>query len=120
MLNGRAAAVWALVAVALTPPACGWNQWTWKGAGPGQRASHSLHVWGNYVYLFGGRSNDTTVPHRPKTYEIVENDGILSFKSYDQKLVTSCANNDTDLTCLNIVKGVLHNDIWRYQLGACV
>ena len=121
MLNGRDAILAALCATLLALPASvfGWNQWTWRGGGPGQRAAHSLHVFNNYVYLFGGRSNDTVVPHRPKTYEIQEIDGVISFASYDRKLVTSCSENDTALTCLDIHKGVLHNDIWRYQLGAC-
>ncbi len=121
MLNGRGlplAVCLALAALTLSPVRA-WNQWTWRGAGPGQRAAHSLHVFKNHVYLFGGRSNDTVVPHRPKTYEIQEIDGVISFASYDEQLVTSCSENDTALTCLDITKGVLHNDIWRYQLGAC-
>lgn len=106
-----------LLLLSLLSPSLSWNIWT-NNAGPGQRAAHSLHVYGNYVYLFGGRSNDTIVPHRPKTYQIVETDGILSFASYDSKLVTACPENDTSLECLNIEIGVLHNDIWRYRLGA--
>jgi hypothetical protein len=107
----------ALVALAVFASAFAWNRWTWSGPGPGQRASHSLHVYGNKVYLFGGRANDINVPHRPKTYKIVENDGVLSFESYDLQLVKFCSENDTALTCLNIWKGLLFNDLWSYPLS---
>lgn len=107
------------VACLLALWACGgsWNVWT-QGIGPGQRAAHSLHVYKDSLYLFGGRSNDIIVPHRPKTYTIVETAGVLSFASYDQQLVKNCSANDTALSCLNIPVGSLHNDLWTYPLSA--
>ena len=65
----------------------------------------------------GCRGTDRIVPHRPKTYETQDINGVTSFKSYDTKLVTTCDPSDVNLTCLDIPVGTYYNDIWRYQLG---
>ncbi len=59
------------------------------------------------------------MPHRPKTYETQEIEGVTSFKTYDQRLVSTCDPADTNLTCLDIAVGTYFNDLWRYQLGSC-
>ena len=117
MLSAVRRALLPLAAFALIGPAFGWNQWTWTSSGPGQRAAHSLHVFKNKAYLFGGRSDDVNVPHTPKTYKIIETDGVLSFAGYDTQSVTTC-ENETDTSCLRVWKGLLHNDVWSYQLGS--
>ena len=59
------------------------------------------------------------VPHQPRTYETQEVEGVTSFKTYDQRLVTGCEASDTNLSCLNINVGTYHNDLWEYPLGTC-
>lgn len=150
--RGRAVTVPPLLSVLvllalLAAPADAWQEWTWNGEGPGTRGGHSLHVYKDSVFLFGGRGvcvcvcacvcacgcgrgescstgphtrrpatgTDLEVPHQPRTYEIAENDGVLSFNTYDQRLVKDCGN-DTTLACLNITIGLYHNDVWEYQL----
>ena len=39
------------------------------------------------IILFGGRDNDTQRPHNPRTCEIINDEGSLHFKSYDEKPV---------------------------------
>lgn len=104
---------------ALQGVAHGWQEWTARGEVPGPRYGHSLHAFGNNTFLFGGRGSDRIVPHRPKTYETQEIEGVTSFKTYDQRLVSTCDPADTNLTCLDIAVGTYFNDLWRYQLD-CV
>jgi hypothetical protein len=99
--------------------AAAWKEWTWQGAGPGPRSSHSLVLIDDVVYLFGGRSNDIEVLHVPKTYEVSEVNGQLTFTTYDQKLVKECDGGRTFQECFNITIGLLFNDIWAYPLGEC-
>lgn len=64
----------------------GWQSWTWEGGdGPGERQGHTMNLYGSQVIIFGGRTNDTSVEHIPKTYEIQEIDGKLEFTTYDAK-----------------------------------
>lgn len=108
------ASLWvALVAQPVVVEA--WQRWEWTGEGPGTRAGHSLHVYKNYTVLFGGRGTNQVVPHQPRTYEIIETAGVLSFETYDQKLVRDCGD-DPDLSCLDITVGLYHNDLWLYPL----
>ena len=94
----------------------GWNRWTDTNEPntPGPRAGHSMVVWNNRVYVFGGRANDASVVHNPKSYEIREVAGILEFTSYDGQSVRNC--NVTDGTC-NIEVGTYYNDLWAYDLS---
>lgn len=94
-----------------------WNEWTWNGDGPGPRAGHSMVLINDAIFLFGGRSNDIPVQHVPRTYEVSEADGQLSFATYDQKLVSSCEGNVTFDECYNVTVGLLFNDMWSYDLG---
>jgi hypothetical protein len=114
----RAGGALALALLLCVGVACGWQEWTWKGAGPGPRSGHTLLTFRDSIILFGGRGSDQRREHRPKTYETQEIDGVASFKTYDQKLVKDCGN-DTTLACLNITIGLYFNDVWQYPLGGC-
>jgi hypothetical protein len=86
--------------------------------GPGPRAGHSLLLFNETLYLFGGRGNEAVVAHTPKTYEITRVDGSLAFATYDQKQVKTCGPNTTFEECYNIDVGVYYNDVWAYSLAA--
>lgn len=56
--------------------AWGWQDWDFYNVNvtdwnPGPRRGHSMHLWNNSVYLFGGRANDKDAEHVPKTYVTV-------------------------------------------------
>lgn len=52
--------------------------------GPGERRGHSLVLFNeSKVILFGGRGNDAHRPHIPKRYNVVEEEGVLAFSTYD-------------------------------------
>ncbi|KAF0695740.1 Aste57867_13476 [Aphanomyces stellatus] len=93
--------------------ALSWKQWAWKGAGPGPRRGHSLVLHGSHAVVFGGRADDTQVPHVPKTYSTVEVHGQLEFSTYtDQPVQNTC----TDNTCA-VPIGVYYNDVWAYDIN---
>ena len=50
------------------------------------------NICNRYLILFGGRDNDDWVNHVPKTYDVTEVNGTLSFKTYDQKPLDPCAD----------------------------
>mmetsp|Transcript_2781 Transcript_2781/g.6512 ORF Transcript_2781/g.6512 Transcript_2781/m.6512 type:complete len:909 (+) Transcript_2781:58-2784(+) len=69
-----------------------WRRWTLRNGTkdsthPAARRGHSLLMYDNKVVLFGGKGNDINRLHTPKTYELIEVDGVLEFKSYDKKKV---------------------------------
>jgi len=142
----------------LTLPSCAWRRWTptelypdegvkqavpkggtnWSYQlrlnSPGPRAAHSMLYWNNSVYLFGGRGNEISVPHDPRTYEVARANGSLYFKSYDQRHFSDCkdengvSNNDPSYigkefpadrfaNCYNVRIGTYFNDVWRYDLS---
>jgi hypothetical protein len=110
---GRVLALLALLALECQA----WNEWTWAGDGPGPRAGHSMVLINDTIFLFGGRSNDISVEHVPRTYEVSEENGQLSFATYDQNLVRTCDGNVTFEECYNVTVGLLYNDMWSYNLG---
>lgn len=67
------------------------NDWkkTWGFAeGPRGRQGHSMVLWDDTkVVLFGGRDNQVHRPHVPKTFDIEDDEGLLSFATYDEKPV---------------------------------
>lgn len=84
---------------------------------PGPRMGHSWELFDGSVFLFGGRANDITVPHTPRTYEIVTVNGSLVFASYDQKLVNPpCNITDPDCDTLQNI-GLYFNDVWEYPIN---
>lgn len=92
------------------PVSSAWKQWEyisfttddWRDVwgyadGPRGRFGHSLVLWNETrLVLFGGRDNDVHRPHIPKTYELIEEDGIFSFKTYTDKPLVP----DYDPTCI--------------------
>jgi hypothetical protein len=92
-----------------------WRQWTWDTDSPGPRAGHSFLLWNNKLFIFGGRSQDVTVAHDPKTYEIERFDGVLEFTVYDRRSVIVCSDIDPD--CQDTAIGKMHNDLWEYDLS---
>ena len=60
--------------------------------------------------VFGGRTEDTTRTHVPKTYEITHVNGSLEFLSYEDKI--TYANDSTDVPV-----AVFFNDVWSYNIS---
>ena len=58
------------------------NIWGWS-YGPHGRRGHSMVLSGTKIILFGGRDNEKIRNHAPKSYEIINENGELKFKSYD-------------------------------------
>lgn len=68
---------------------------------------------GRWVVLFGGRSNDIRKEHRPKTYEIKNDQGVLYIEDYQEKEVES--SYATADSMVNV--GLYFNDVWAYPIG---
>ena len=113
------------IALALSASACsGWQNWTVttpssNASLPAPRRGHSMVARGaSQVYLFGGVSNPSMRVHTPKTFEIIEVDDELQFKSYEDRAVLNCSGN-TESACKrypNVDVGVYLNDIWLYDV----
>lgn len=92
--------------------ALAWRQWTWTDSeGPGARRGHSLSVYKSQLIVFGGRTEDTTHTHVPKTYEIHKVNGTLAFLSYEDKVA-----RPADITDVRVA--VYLNDVWSYDISA--
>lgn len=92
--------------------ASAWRQWTWTGNdGPGARRGHSLCVYKSQLIVFGGRTEDTTKTHIPKTYEIHKVDGTLEFLSYEDKIARPADSTEVHVA-------VHLNDVWSYDISA--
>lgn len=89
-----------------------WREWTWSDSdGPGPRRGHSLCFYKSQLIVFGGRTEDTTKTHVPKTYEIHKLNGTLEFLSYEDKVARPGENTD--------VRVAVHlNDVWSYDISA--
>lgn len=85
--------------------------------GPGPRAGHSMALFNDSVILFGGRGNEVNTRHNPKTYEVVNVNGSLEFKTYDQKPVRTCDDGISEEECYTIQIGTYFNDVWAYPLN---
>ena len=113
------------LALLLSASVCsGWQNWTataTNGAAvPAPRRGHSMVRFGSSeVYLFGGASNPTQRVHTPKTFEIVEVNSELQFRSYDDRAVLNCSSN-TESACKkypNVQVGLYLNDVWAYNVA---
>ena len=66
-----------------------WKDIWGHSKGPRKRHGHSIVLWESenkiYLIMFGGRDEDMQKEHIPKSFELVEEEGILDFKSYDGK-----------------------------------
>lgn len=62
------------------------------------------------LIVFGGRTEDATKTHIPKTYEIQSVNGSLRFASYDDKIV-----RPGDSTVVPVA--VYYNDVWSYDIS---
>eukprot|EP01029_Cantina_marsupialis_P024670 TRINITY_DN6398_c1_g1_i1.p1 TRINITY_DN6398_c1_g1~~TRINITY_DN6398_c1_g1_i1.p1 ORF type:complete len:784 (+),score=163.00 TRINITY_DN6398_c1_g1_i1:95-2446(+) len=115
----RVSLVFAFAASFLASFANAWKEWTWEESigSPGERMGHSMVLYENQVFLFGGRGSNTEGEHIPKTYEIEMIDGNLEFKTYDEKPVHECDPDDPLANCETMIPiGTFFNDIWRYDL----
>ena len=80
-----------------------------------------------YIVIFGGRDNDNTTVHIPKTYNVEIKDGKIAFTTYTEKPVSPCndpenvywskadkvnCGSQTDLVRV----GVIYNDVWAYKI----
>lgn len=75
-----------------------------------------MHLWNNFIFIFGGRGNNLQVLHDPKTYEVERVLGELNFITYDTKSIRDCPPNNTYAECYNVQITTFHNDIWAYGL----
>lgn len=92
--------------------ALAWRQWTWTDSdGPGARRGHSLSFYKSQLIVFGGRTEDTTRTHVPKTYEIHEVNGTLEFLSYEDKVARPADSTEVRVA-------VYLNDVWSYDISA--
>lgn len=80
--------------------------------------------------MFGGRDNDGTFEHIPKTYNVETINGSLEFTTYDEKPVNACFDytgkyysaaeragcNTTAASSAEINIGIIYNDVWAYKL----
>lgn len=86
---------------------------------------------GVYIVLFGGRDNDGTKEHIPKTYNVNKNeDGTLNITTYDKKPVDPCfddpsnpyytqdevAARNCEASSSNVPVGFIYNDVWAYKV----
>ncbi len=78
------------------------------------------------VIIFGGRTDDSSLPHTPKSYEIHQVNGKLEFKTYDEKpVIKTCNESDVDNDAENCIPseeqwspiGVYYNDVWSYDIS---
>jgi hypothetical protein len=60
--------------------------------GPRGRRGHTVVLHGTKLILFGGRDNEIQRKHVPKTYNIVNKEGLLEFETYDETPVKTAYN----------------------------
>jgi len=110
----RSCLVWIILPV-LLPATHAWQKWNytnfptddWRDIhgyahGPRGRHGHSMVVFNDTaVVMFGGRSNDRHVPHVARTYEMMEDNGVFTFETYEDKplLEEYAGDNDDDEFC---------------------
>ena len=113
-----------LLLVSMVNPTHSWQQWNyssfatddWKdifgfAEGPRGREGHSMVVWNETkVVMFGGRDNEVHRPHVPKTYNMVEEEGVFGFETYDGKPLLSgydpaCLPEKTCVALTNATSG---------------
>lgn len=111
------------------PGTFGWVQWGYERDGPGPRSEHSLVMFNDTVYTFGGRGNPEFVTHDPRTFSTERVNGTVQFASYSQKHVVPCLDpsgnplNIKGLTpeqyeeCYTTQVGTSRNDVWYYNLN---
>jgi hypothetical protein len=92
--------------------ASGWRQWAWNAnsSSPTARRGHSFVTYEDQLVVFGGRTEDTTKTHVPKTYEITRVNGSLEFLSYEDKI--AYASDSTEVPV-----AVFFNDVWSYNIS---
>lgn len=106
-----------------------WQLWTSEADGPGPRGGHSLLLFNDTVYLFGGRGNEKSVFHDPRTFSMRMVDGELEIDDYAGRPLKFCKDENGDSidpdtmtpeeleACYNIDIGTYANDIWTYRLN---
>ena len=123
----RAATLSALL-LALAPRAASWVQWTHSHLGPGTRAGHSLMLYNDTLYVFGGRSAEASKLHDPRTFSTARSaNGTVEFTAYNDRHVTACLDdfgalveNASDAryaACYSTRVGTYRNDLWAYPLN---
>ena len=101
--------------------------------GPKGRIGHSMVLDGTRIILFGGRDDETRREHNPRTFDIAEIGGVLSFPTYDDLPLYDCIQPSTNSSnhtsranltrpwygaCENTVPvGLYYNDVWVYDLN---
>ncbi|KAL4086898.1 hypothetical protein PRIC1_013956 [Phytophthora ramorum] len=89
-----------------------WRQWTWSvnDSSPTARRGHSLVTYDSQLIVFGGRTEDATRTHVPKTYEITRVNGSLEFLSYEDNIAYDSESTEVPVA-------VYFNDVWSYNIN---
>ncbi|KAH7469085.1 Tip elongation aberrant protein 3 [Phytophthora ramorum] len=89
-----------------------WRQWTWgvNDSSPTARRGHSLVTYDSQLIVFGGRTEDATRTHVPKTYEITRVNGSLEFLSYEDNIAYDSESTEVPVA-------VYFNDVWSYNIN---
>ncbi|KAF1327900.1 Intraflagellar transport protein 88, partial [Globisporangium splendens] len=92
-----------------------WKEWKWTDSdGPDVRRGHSMCFYKTQLIVFGGRTEDSTRTHIPKTYEIHKVNGTLEFLSHEDKIA-----RPTDSTEVRVA--VYLNNVWSYDVSeSCI
>ena len=101
-----------------------------KQMAPRPRRGHSLlhvktrpdSIYKGYTYLimFGGRDNEDSKPHIPKTYAVQKINGTLNFRTYDQRPVNPCNDIRGEYYSEAERQGCNYNSSSRLDVGAWV
>ena len=129
-------------------PSLSWREWVWNESAspfydgsspvknlswPEARSGHSMALYGSKIIVFGGQSDDTWVPHIPKTYGIQRRNGTLEVTTYEEAPVSDCSPEPSIEECRAkctldpgggelcprccIRVGKYFNDVWQYDLN---
>lgn len=112
---------------ALVSPSASWVEWSSTPAGPGERAGHSLLIFNDTLFLFGGRGPAAKKLHDPRTFSTKRSaTGVVEFTGYNDKHVTACldaagnpANESSPeyAACYEVDVLTYRNDLWMYSLN---
>lgn len=106
-----------------------WVEWSSTGAGPGERAGHSLLIFNDTLFLFGGRGPPTQKLHDPRTFSTARSaNGTVEFTgTMNDKHVTACLDaagaqvedplSADYIACYSIDAQAYRNDLWSYALN---
>lgn len=97
--------------------------------GPGVRSGHTMDIYNDTLYVFGGRARESSSRlHDPKTFSTYRSaEGIVEFSAYNDKHVAACLNDlglqehnessEAFKACYSVTVSEYRNDLWMYRLN---